>query len=131
MARRNLFLGFAAGLLAGAVSTIALSTGHAVPRAMAQAVPPPALGPFEAPPIAETGPAPNQLQPVPPRPPAAAQRYQVAAWAYPAAWSPPNGGVGDRASHGCYILDTESGQMWSIEGESRKPTRLGKVGSDQ
>jgi len=125
MARRNLSLGFVAGLLAGALVMIVLSAGEDVPRAMAQSAPAPLQvpepDPFAAPPL--------QGQPVPPRPPVPAQRYQVAAWAYPAAWSPPNGGVSDRASHGCYILDTASGQMWSIEG-SGKPTKLGKIGND-
>jgi hypothetical protein len=63
MTRRDWFAGFGAGLLAGVVAMIALTGGHAVPRAMGQ--PQPAL--------------PTDLAAPP-------QRYQVSAWARPAGY---------------------------------------------
>jgi hypothetical protein len=63
MARRNRFIGFGAGLLAGVVVTIALSGGHAVPPALAQA-PPASPADLGAPPL----------------------RYQISAWARPAGY---------------------------------------------
>jgi hypothetical protein len=58
MAQRNVFFVFAIGLLTGAFALIALSGGHALPRAMAQENP-------EQPPAVQL------------------YRYQVAPWANP------------------------------------------------
>ena len=85
MPRRNLFVGFWAGLIAGVIIAIALSGGHATPRATAQAQPQ--------------------------QPPVAVQRYQIFAWAHPAGSTGP-GGVGTAALHGAYVLDTQSGKVW-------------------
>jgi hypothetical protein len=54
-------------------------------------------------------------------PAAAAGRYQVSAWAY------PGGGPGPGTpSHGAYVLDTQSGQLWlTIDG--RMTRKIEKV----
>jgi hypothetical protein len=78
MANRSAFFVFAIGLLAGALGMIALSGGHAVPRAMAQADP--GQQPF-----------------------AQLYRYQVSPWA-------------SSSSHGAYVIDTATGELWSTEG---------------
>ena len=114
MARRNLFVGFGAGVLAGGVATIILMGGRTSPRAMAQDVQPPRIlvparepapdVPPPAPaPAGEPAPAlvpPPQAQPIPaeavPPPPAATPRYQISTWAHP-------GGPGENAGHGAYI----------------------------
>jgi hypothetical protein len=92
-------MGFGAGLLASAVA-IALAGGHAGPRAMAQAQPAPT-----------------------PQPPAELYRYQVFTWAYPATAYAGNGLV--PASHGAYLLDTATGQLWS----TRDDEGLRRVGA--
>jgi hypothetical protein len=80
MAQRNVFFVFTIGLLAGALVMIALSGGHAIPRAMAQEDP-------------------TQ------QPAAQLYRYQVSPWA-------------SSESHGAYIIDTATGELWSTQNES-------------
>jgi hypothetical protein len=99
MPKRNLVLGFWAGLIVGVIFTIALSVGLALPRAAAQAQPK--------------------------EPTATVQRYQVSAWAYPALPTGPGGG-GSSAMHGAYVLDTQSGKLWRIR-EDAKPEPVGMV----
>jgi hypothetical protein len=148
MARRNLFVGFGAGVLAGGVATIILMGGRTSPRAMAQDVQPPRIlvparepapnVPPPAPaPAGEPAPAlvpPPQAQPipaeaVPPPPPAATQRYQISAWAQSGTVGP---GGGPGGSHGAYVIDTQSGEVWQIDGQQRpgKISRVGKVGPE-
>jgi RNA polymerase sigma factor (sigma-70 family) len=52
------------------------------------------------------------------QPPPAMQRYQIATWVHSAGAMP--------ASHGAYILDTQTGQVWHVEKET-KPKPLGGV----
>ena len=49
-------------------------------------------------------------------PPQAAPRFSISAWAYPAS----------ELSHGAYILDTQSGQVWLIYRDG-KPSPIGQV----
>src|SRR3954454_6992778 len=99
MMRRTGLIGFGAGLLAGVVGTIALTGGHAVPRALAQVLPPPVVT-VETPVI-----QPQPVQVVSTPAGAASPRYQITSWAYPAAYG-PNGG--STHSHGAYVLDSQS-----------------------
>jgi hypothetical protein len=55
---------------------------------------------------------------------AAAPRYQIAAWAHPAAFG--SGGHSSGSSHGAYVLDTQSGEVWHIS-EAGRPKKIGKV----
>jgi hypothetical protein len=107
MSRRNLFVGFWAGLAVGVVTALALSAAYAVPRVMAQPPPP---GPTTSPPGG------FRMR--------AVQRYQISAWAFPAGSAGPGGG-GSAASYGAYILDTESGKVWLVK-EGNKPQALEK-----
>jgi hypothetical protein len=91
MTGKSFSIGIFAGLILGAVSVVGLSGVITGPRAMAQA----------------------QLQPQ--APPAAPQRYQIAAWAHPAGSVGTNGG-GTNAMHGAYILDTQTGKVWEVNG---------------
>jgi hypothetical protein len=93
-------IGLLAGLLSGLVAAFVLSGNPAASRAMAQAQ----------------------------QPPAAAQRYQLSAWAYPAG-SVGNNLGGDQARHGAYILDTQSGKVWQII-DRGKPELIGTAGAD-
>ena len=97
MSRRNLSIGFVAGLLAGVLGTIALTGGPAVPRAMAQ----------------------NQATQ-----PGLTQRYELSSWAHPASYSGTGNFSG--ASHGAYILDTQTGKVWQVS-EGGQPKALGLV----
>jgi hypothetical protein len=103
MARKNTFVGFATGLLVGAMATLVLNGGQDVASAKAQ-----------------TGEQAEQK----PGPVIASQRYQISAWAHPGAYG---AGFKDAAaSHGAYVLDTQDGQMWQIK-EGGKPIPLGRV----
>ena len=86
MTGRNFSIGISAGLLLGSLSVIWLS-GVVNPRVMAQ----------------------GQAQQ-----PAATQRYQLAAWAYPGKSGGNSDGSAYQPSHGAYILDTQSGKVWQI-----------------
>lgn len=99
MWRGSSLVGLLAGLILGVVITVLLSGAQVIPRAMAQA---------EA-----------------PQPPIAAQRYQIYTWAYPAGSLGPGGG-GSLSSHGAYVLDTRTGEVWYIR-ENEKPEALGSV----
>ena len=101
MARRNVFLGFASGVLTGVVGMIVMMSGEELPRAMAQAPALPALS-----------------QVAPPQP-VAPGRFQVSAWAYPSS-------TGSNATSGAYIVDTHSGAVWWVQ-NGGKPARIGSV----
>ncbi len=62
-----------------------------------------------------------QVQPQTPH--AGSQRYQISAWAYP---PDPHGTA---ASHGAYVLDSRSGEVFLIDG-SRAPKSIGRVPTD-
>lgn len=55
------------------------------------------------------------------KPSDAASRYVVSSWAYPATHTP--NGHGD-AQHGAYIIDSATGEVWSIVGNGK----LHKIG---
>jgi hypothetical protein len=99
MTRKNFSIGLLAGLLLGIVAAFVLSGNPNASRAMAQAQ----------------------------QPTAAAQRYQLSAWAHPAG-SVANSG-GSQASHGAYILDTQSGKVWQVI-ERGKPELIGTAGAE-
>ncbi len=50
-------------------------------------------------------------------------RYQVSAWAYPTAAVP---GLSTKAQHGAYIVDTQTGVVWLVEGRDG-PVNIGVV----
>jgi hypothetical protein len=100
MTKNKLSIGLLAGLLLGMVAAFVLSGNPNASRAKAQAQ----------------------------QPPAAAQRYQISAWAHAAGSVGPGSG-GSQANHGAYILDTQSGKVWEIIGNG-KPGLIGTVGAD-
>ena len=114
MMRRNGLIGFGAGVLAGAVGMMALTGGHAVPRALGQVLPPPVVT-VETPVI-----QPQPVQVVAAPAGAASPRYQITSWAHPAAYAA--NGAGNAASHGAYVLDSQNGDVWRINehGEYKK-----------
>src|SRR5215470_11697026 len=97
MSKNQFSIGLLAGLLLGMVAAFVLSGNSNASRAMAQAQ----------------------------QPPTTAQRYQLAAWAFPAGSVGPQGG-GTQAMHGAYVLDTQGGKVWQIR-EGGKPELLGQV----
>ena len=52
-------------------------------------------------------------------PPAPAHRFAISAWAQ-------SGSQGVSPSNGAYLLDTESGKVWSIVG-NQKPVAIGRA----
>ena len=100
MTKNKFSIGLLAGLLLGMAAAFVLSGNPNASRAMAQAQ----------------------------QPTAAAQRYQLAAWAHPAGSAGNNLG-GDQAGHGAYVLDTQSGRVWQIIA-GRKPAPIGSAGGD-
>lgn len=98
MRRRDLSLGFGAGLAAGVAAAAVLTgfDGRGTSRAAAQ--PPPVT---------------------------AAPRFQVSAWSYPATAS-SGGAVVSPASFGAYALDTRSGKVWLIR-QNGNPEPLGEL----
>ena len=129
MIRRNsLLLGFLAGIMTTVGMTIVLSGNHATSRAMGQVGPPPVGETARKTPVART----TEPAIVGAEAPLAARspRYQIATWSNPGAIRDTGGFIAP--SHGAYVLDTESGDVWQVD-ESRRPKpigRIGKVGPD-
>lgn len=136
MTRRNWFLGFGAGLLAGSVGTIAVTGDRVVMRAAAQAgqqvaPPPPIPQPIQPgeilirrvtpAPAAATAPA-APLDPgvvaegPPPVATATGPRYQISAWGI---HSSPE-------YYGAFVIDTVTGQVWTVDGNGAMK-KAGKV----
>jgi hypothetical protein len=89
MERKTWFVGFAAGVLAGVVATIAISGGLGVPRVMAQ--------------VPGDQPTPFHAQAILPPP-----HYQLSSWGH-------SGAGGIPPSHGAYVLDIRTGQLWRTD----------------
>jgi hypothetical protein len=119
MARKQLATGFVLGMMTGLVAVFVLSGGRELPKAMAQARPP--IGTIDQlPPSREL---PRREPGRPPEPVPTVGRYQVSAWAYPATEALR---TYYSASHGAYVVDTQTGQVWGIK-EDGKPVSLGGV----
>jgi hypothetical protein len=123
MYRKGVVVGFLAGAMTAVALMILSTVGEEVPRAAAQEV----SSAFR--PVPEAQPAQEKVEAVEIRavpagqlPAPATPRYQIDAWAY-------LGAPGYPSSHGAYVLDTHSGEVWSI-GQSGRPKKVGKVGPE-
>ena len=104
MTRKNVSIGFVAGLIAGLVAAFLLSGVPTVRKVMAQGY--------------------RREQHQPPLQPMG-ERYRISTWAYPAG-SIGTQGSGSQAQHGAYVLDSWTGKVWEIR-ENGKPQSLGDL----
>ena len=52
-------------------------------------------------------------------------RFQVSAWSIPAL---AGGSRYERSAYGAYVIDSQTGDLWAVKGES-KPKKIGSVGN--